>query len=382
MKVKVIGPNIDNLLVDNPDEIDFIFPPGEYIMTQKMLINRQHVTFTGLGGADQIHIIQTNANQDGFDIEAHYFTMKNISLHVESPNRVAISAANVNNTNINNCYIYGNPTTFTIYFAGPKVAQGVDTLTAYYSDNMDCNNSFIDNVVYSKWSGDAVVFALQTRGQFKRNIIRGGKLAIYMCKYVAVQNNTIYDSSSSGIYLSFPCYQVNIVNNKIYECKENGIVLKNQIEHGSFTSGNYSIKIANNYVSDNNAAGIDINDGNGVNVSENVISGSRVQAINLLRCTNIVVNENKFPYFDIGIELNNSTGCRVTKNLFYSIYPYDAHYFISLYNSKNNTVTGNTIYGNVMNTQVNTIDNNISNNTFKIYYTREDEKKLIKFCSI
>lgn len=380
--MKVVGPNIDRLLIDNPDELNFIFDPGEYQLTKKLLINRQHVTFTGSTTADKIHIFQTNDTQDGLDVEANYFTMRNISLHVTTSNKVALSVANVNNCNINNCYIYGNQSTYTVFFAGPNVSTGSETLNAYYSDQMDCNNSFTDNVVYSKWSGDAVVFALQTNGQFRRNIIRGGKLAIYMCKYVTVQNNTIYDSMSSGIYLSFPCFKVNIHGNKIYECKENGIVLRNQLEHGSFSSSNYNIKIFNNYVSDNNDTGIDINDGNGITVNQNIISGSRIQAINLLRCSNIAVDSNKFPYFDIGIELNNSTDCKITNNSFYSIYPYDAHYFISLSNSSNNSVTGNTIYGHIINNQVVSNGNTIENNIFQPYYTKEDEKKLIKFCSI
>jgi hypothetical protein len=373
---------VNNVIIDNPNITTFVFKKGFYFMNNKMLIDRPDIKIYG-EDAESTHIIQVG-EFDGLDVEGNGFKMKNISIHVEKDYKVALSVAGVNNSVVNKCYFYGNTKTFTIFYAGPKINAGQQTIASYTNSNLDDGNKFINNVVYTLWTGDCVSFSLQINGLFENNIIRGGKLALYMCKNTKVTNNNIFDSIGSGIHISLPSHDIDITKNKIYECTEANIKINNQGEHGVFQKSDYNINILDNFMYDTDYIAIEMNNGCAININNNTMIGTDKSAFYCLNSDNIVMNDNKLVGFSIGIELLNATNCVINKNQFYSIYPNETTHFVSeqLVNTQNRIVN-NIIKGRFTSNELfknqNIIDNIYDNNKYEKYYNRKEELVIIKF---
>lgn len=377
--------NIDNILEDYPEATTFIFNEGNYYMNKIFRVNKENIKLLGISRASDIHIFQTNENADGFDVEADGFTMKNISVHVEHDNKVAISVAGCDNTVVRNNYFYGNSNTFCIYYAGPKVKAGEDTINAYFDNNLDSNNIFERNVIYSKWSGDTISFSLQKNGIIRDNIVRGGKLAIYMCNSVVVTKNKIYDSTSQGIYISFPSQSISISLNDIYECKEAGIKMKNQVEHGETPHQEHNITISNNKLYDIGTYAIEMNDADKINIIKNKFLNNTRCSVYSLRSYNINISRNIVSYFDTAFWIESSENTKITENKVYSIYPYTAKNFVRIiFESNKCEVINNEIYGDILNSELYSVSNNSTNitiddNIFQKYYNYNDERQVIKY---
>lgn len=370
---------IDNILIDNPNENTFIFDAGNYYITKILLIDRPNVKFIG-NGYNQVHIIQQNM-YDGFDVESDGFDMRNISLHVEHNDKVAIIFAGCNNTSITNCYIYGNSTTFSVYYAGPHLTAGDETVNAYNSGNLDSNNVFKSNVVYSNFSGDAISFSLQKDGIFTDNIIRGGKVAVYMCRDVIIKRNDIYDSTSEGIYLSLPSYNVAISSNKIYNCQSSGIKIAEQIEHPNFEKNKYDITISNNKFTSSYINSIAINDCNTIFVIDNMFLENGENAVYVARSNNVHMVNNVISYFNVGVIIFGTENLTFTNNELYSIYPKLSTKFVQIIDSDTINVSYNFVKGNILYMDpeiINSNNVNVFDNVNSKYYTRQEENKVLK----
>lgn len=374
------GDVLDDLLIRYPKGRTFIFKPGNYYLNKVLKINKPNIIFKGLTNvAKDVHIYQNNTNMDGLDVEADGFTMNNISIHVPHPGKVALVFAGCNNTLIDRCYIYGNPTTFSVFYAGPDVSAGAPTLNTYSVGNLDIGNVMSRCVIYSEWSGDSVSYSLQKNGRFWGNIIRGGKLAVYMCKNCVVDQNTIYDSSTNGIFVSLPSHNVDIKFNIIKECQESGIIIKNQLEHGSFTPSNYNINIYNNMVYDSKFHAVDINDGHQISVTKNRFLSTELNGIYCLDCNNITVSDNMVAYFNTALCLENSSNSFFTNNICYSVYPDESKEVVKIINgSHQNTITTNIAKGRYISNvlyKVNpdSMTNSVTNNIYEPFYTYNEE---------
>lgn len=374
------GQDIDNILIDNPGVNAFNFPPGDYYLNDKLLIDRKNVSFYGTGKEGSVHIFQ-NAEKDGLDVEADGFKFQKISLHVEHDDKVALTVANCNNIIVKNCVIYGNSTNFTVFFAGPEVSAGSATLNAYDSDNLCMNNVFEKNIIYTKWSGDCVSFSLQYAGSLCNNIIRGGKIAIYMCKYTNVSKNIIYDSVSSGIFLSLPSHNIILESNHVYECQESGIVIKNQQEHGLFNSSDYFVKINKNTVYDTNFHNIEMNDCFEIEITKNKLFATNNVAIYVLRSGKVGMTNNLIGQFQKALHVIQSSNCSFNNNECSSIFPYQSEYVADLDDTNNIEIKNNEIRGKILNDivrEINSVDNEISENTVEQYYTYKEEERMLK----
>lgn len=377
--------NIDSILQDYPEATTFIFNKGNYYMNKIFKVTKPNIKLLGISTAADVHIFQNNINLDGFDIEANGFTMKNISVHVEHDDKVAISIAGCNDTIIRNNYIYGNSNSFCIYYAGPKVTAGKETLDAYYNGNLDSGNVFERNVIYSKWSGDTISFSLQKNGLVKDNIIRGGKLAIYMCKDTIITKNKIYDSTSQGIYLSFPSNNIIISFNDIYECKEAGIKMKNQVEHGANDKNIYNISIKHNKLYDIGTFAVEMNDADTINITNNNFLNNEKCCVYALRSSNIQINRNIISYFSTAFWIEATDNTVISENKIYSIYPYTAKNIVRIiFGSNSCNIINNEIFGNIIDTELFSIGNDVSNvniedNAYHKYYDYNDEKQIIKY---
>jgi len=385
--IAIVTPSstIDDIISANPYVSTFKFPAGNFYLTDILKIDINNITFIGMTSkSSDVHIFQNNDQKDGLDITANNFLMRYISVHVTYDNKIALTVADASNTSIQNCYFYGNKTTFSVYYAGPRtLTQGQSTINGYNNNKLDMNNTFTDNVIYSEWSGDCVSFSLQIKGLVNRNIIRGGKLAIYMCKKCTINNNIIYDSIGEGIHISLPSETLNIISNKIYECDTSGIKISNQLEHGSFVPKKCDITIKNNYIYDSKFNAIELNDTIGCVIVKNKLISTENFGIYVLRSTNVSTYENKISYFSVAIWLEGSSHCNIYKNLFMSVYPDEGSNVVKLtIDSNNNNIYDNLTKGHILYDNYiipsQTTGNLEYHNTHVEYYDMSDEINVMK----
>ncbi|ARF10927.1 right handed beta helix region protein [Hokovirus HKV1] len=376
---------IDDLLTANPKINNFIFPDGNYYLKSVLQITKSGIKILGESKEScKVHIFQKDITKDGLslknvmDVQIQY-----ISVHVPHPSKIALSVASANMTKIENCHFYGNNNYFTIYYAGPSfLTEGKETLDAYNASNLDYGNVFRKNVVYSSWSGDSVSFSLQNRSIFTGNVIRGGKVAIYMCKNTFMTSNLLYDSGTNGIHVSLPCYNLQIKYNRIYECDYSGIKITNQLEHGPFVASKYYLLIAYNYIYDSKIYAIEAND----IIRGKILNNKFIQTDNFgiycLRCSDIEIANNKMSYFTNGVWIENSKEININTNVFYSVYPDIAQSLAKIVRSSNNKIYNNECNGQLSGTNISvssdSTDTFLDNNQFNKWFPYPQECDITK----
>jgi len=260
---------------------------------------------------------------------------------------VCLTVASSNNTLVTGCHFYGTDSGFTIYYAGPSgLTAGAATLAAYTSYALDTGNIFCYNVVYANYSGDSVSFTLQYNSQMVGNFVRGGEIAIYMCRSTNVYDNIDTDSTGNGIFVSFPSDNISMIGNKIYNSTYSALKMANQLEQGAFTAYDYNITVRNNIIFNSKLYGIELNYANGVAFYNNSVIYSASMGIYSYQGTNLTINHNKVAYFTYAIWLEMTTNSLVEHNKIMSIYPALGQNGIKLTStSSGNTVSCNEMYG-------------------------------------
>lgn len=376
---------LDTIFQDLPNVKTFLFNNGDYYINDNLVIQSNGITFRSISkNPRDVHIYQNNTSKDSVVLRnCNHVKIEGISIHNGWSGKVALTVAGVNYSTIKSCYIYGNSDTFTVYYAGPTdLTEGQSTITGYENNNLDNINVFEKNVVYSNWSGDNVAFCLQKNGRVSDNIIRGGKLAVYMCRDTNIKANTIYDSTSNGIYISFPSHNIVLDCNKIYECQASAIKLANQAEHGAFTSSPYNIIIHDNKLYDSKFYGVELNNAIEVSLVKNHLLSTDIYGIYVANSDNVKLSQNTITYFKVGIWLENSTELDVYSNTFNSVYPDESDNLVKAVGSSKITITNNCCRG-VIKYDLYSIDTTntdfyVGSTDAQLFYSYNDELKMMK----
>jgi hypothetical protein len=370
-------PNIDLLIRNNPTIKTFIFNAGTYKITRILQILKNGIQFVGMTGlAKDVHIVQT-MNDDGILIKGNNIILQNISIQCTFSKKSCLIGASINNTLVGGCYMYGSSDHFAVYYAGPsQLIEGENTLTAYTNYVLDTGNVFYNNVIYSIYSGDSVSFSLQYKGQFVGNFIRGGKIAIYMCRTTNIYNNTCTDSTTNGIYCSLPSDNLVFIGNRIYNSLASGIKVANQIEHGTFNSYNYNLTFRNNNVHNSQVYGIEMNHSIGINISNNQFESGKRIGIYSYMGSSLIIKNNNIAYFNFGIWLEYTTNSTVTNNQIMAVYPEIAQNAVKLTKGCTGVIVReNNLYGQYVASLITNggTNNNIDINPLTPYYTLAQE---------
>jgi parallel beta-helix repeat protein len=370
-------PYLDNILILNPGKTTFILKPGTYGLVNILKIQSNDIKIVGYTGiAKDVQINQT-MNYDGILLQADNIVLQDITIKCTFSNRCALITASANNTLVSGCTFYCTNDTFGIYYAGPShLVAGSDTLIAYTTYVLDTGNIFYNNVVYSDFSGDSVSYSLQYNGQFVKNFIRGGKVAIYMCRTVNVYSNTLMDSTTNGLYISFPSDNLTLLSNVISNTTYSSIIMKNQVEHGTYATYPYNILIRYNTIFGSKFYGIEMNNASNITISDNTIVSGKVYCIYSYSSDSITVNSNKIAYFSTGIMLENTTNSTVTSNGVMSVFPNLGQNGIKLTNTSSGlTISNNTMQGSYVHDLIadSGIGNTVTSNTISPYYTMSEE---------
>lgn len=360
-----VNPYLDKLFIMYPNITLFVLKKGIYYLSRPLVIDKEGINIIGeSNNAYDVHIYQQTGVDDGIVINANKITIRGISIHVENGENVCLSHFDANWTTVENCKFYGSDSYFTVFYAGPsQLLQGESTINGYENDVLDMHNIFDNNIVYTKWSGDAVSMSLQKYNSFRNNLIRGGKVAIYLCKESKVTNNKIYDSASNGIIVSLPSHNIEISNNTIACSHDGSIVVRPQVEHGEYASINHNIHIFNNVIRDSKYIGIEINNTDLINIYSNSILFSQNYGMYSLNSSNVFIDDNKIisRYRHIGFD--NSDDNIIRNNIMWSTYPNLCDHAIILIESSNNRIDDNMFYGFYTSIPINIVpNNNIINN--------------------
>ena len=370
-------PYIDNIILLNPSITTFIFEPGNYKLINILKINVNNIKFIGHTGISTDVYIEQTMNFDGILLQANNIVLQSISVKCTFAGKNSLIVASANNTLVAGCYFYCSDDTFGIYYAGPSMlTEGKSTLDAYFNYELDTGNIFYNNVVYSKYSGDSVSFSLQYNSKFVYNFIRGGKVAIYMCRSCNIYNNKLMNSTTHGIYISLPSDNLNIICNKICDSTYSGIVMKNQLEHGVFLRYDYNIIIKHNTIFGAMFYGIEINNANDVHIDKNNIIAGSSMAIYAYDINKLKITYNKIAYFTFAVFLENSQDIEINHNNILSEFPNIGQNGIKITSSINTNITNNNVCGKYVYDLIadNGINTVILSNNIIPYYTITDER--------
>ena len=317
---------------------------GEYIYANGLKVG-SYTENTLVSGND----ISATAPDFAYGIYLENFTglLRNVNITGNNVN----TAANVNyiieiyaasGTNLNN----GNKITNNVLTGVGNYTLGIATIGSRYntiSNNTisitgDNSAAHIPNADSIPESNDGIKLYTTSRNNLvKDNIISGNIVAgstssngirLYRSTYNTLENNTINNSFTNGIYLENTSDNNSITGNNVNSGIDSGIYV------GSSTGNT----ILNNIILGNDTTlwGISIVDSNG---------------------TNSIIGNNMSGYTE-GINFYNTMGATITGNSV-TDNVYDG---IALTQSNNNTITGNSGSGNVSGVRLNTSNGNLVSN--------------------
>jgi hypothetical protein len=207
--------------------------------------------------------------------------------------QAAFATGHASNVVLNHCKILGSDHMFGIFFAGPNLPIGDATVSAVENKQLDEHNKIINCTVESNFIGDGVSFSLQKNGIVHNNLIKGTKLAFYMCVDSFVINNTFENSNSSGIFYNIPALDNVIAQNTILNAEGSGIKIALQGEHPvSETYRGTNLKVFNNTIIAAGHFGIDINNLRQSLIVNNHIEASGTGGMYLLRAEYLTIKKN------------------------------------------------------------------------------------------
>lgn len=363
----VSNKNIDDLLDKYMDVNTFYFDDGEYELTKTLIINREGVRMVGLGeNAGLVKIKQTSTTDSVISISANNFGMEYITVDGEGTDGICLNHGNAEWSTIEKCYFYGNATGHTVYFGGPYYdSNTTSAIDLFQNDGLNKYNTFNNNVIYTKDGGISLSFNMQQDGSIRDNIIRGGKLSIYLIKNVLVTHNYIHDSSEQGMSISTPIQNVNIYNNKIRKCNASGINIKIPDDMIAHKNLNQDIKINNNIIEYCNYIGFEINGIDNMEIKDNVMKWISEFGLYILKSSNLTVTDNTIIQYKRAVHVDiESDSNTISNNTCYSVFPTISEHAIVVEElATNTTIENNLIYGQYVSTTVKnssptTVENN------------------------
>ena len=340
--------NIDDLVQRHPNVTHFFLHPGKYHLTRQLEIDRDNIVFAGLGDAGDVHIVQDTPDANAIVIKGSYVALNHVSIYCEHGSGIALTHSNVSYVQVEHCQIFGSETYFAVFIAGRSHAVGSATIAGFEAGELDSHNTFDNNIVYCKWSGDAVSFSMQKHGSVRNNIVRGGKLAVYMTQDCVVANNRVFDSTSHGIICSMPSRRLRVQNNMLYRSHASAIAVRPQAEHGDYTpADNAEIVVEGNVVLSCEYIGIEVENVRGISIVNNRLRNIKNIGIYLLRARDCLTRHNRLISFARGVMIDvESTRCTVRDNWLYSMYPNEAQHAVLVETSASDShIDGNALYG-------------------------------------
>jgi Pectate lyase superfamily protein len=190
------------------------FPAGHYLLHGSGIGSaieiREGHPLTIAGPASAL-VTLTNTNVSGglLSIRVDHTVVEDLTLDAQSSNTRQALGAVANDVTVENCRILGGRQFFAIYFAGPAGAS--PSAPAYNTGNRLLNDAVSDLV-----SNDGISWSFQENSLIENLQHTGSRLALYVDRYVTVQNETYrpgpQGGGTAGFWISSPSDHITINN--------------------------------------------------------------------------------------------------------------------------------------------------------------------------
>lgn len=251
------------------------FPPGHYLVGGSGLgsgveIRGGHPLTIAGAGSSRVTLTNTNAAGGLLSIRVDHTVVQGLTLDAQSSNTRQALGVVANNVTVQFCRILGGRQFFAIYYAGP--AGATPSAPTYNSGNRLLNDYVSDLV-----ANDGISWSFQENSLIENLVHTGSRLALYVDKYVTVQNEVYHPGpqggGTAGFWISAPSDHITINNFTSYGM--GGIISDNGVSVSSnITIANERLMVPGNTLRVDAARGLTIRGCNFGNAGTVLFTGS------------------------------------------------------------------------------------------------------------
>ena len=235
------------------------FPPGHYLVGGSGLSSGieirtgRPITIAG-AGSGLVTITNTNATGGLLSIHVDGTVVQGLTLDAQSANTRQALGVVANDVTVQFCRILGGRQFFAIYYAGPPGAS--PSAPIYNTGNRLLNDSVSDLV-----DNDGISWSFQENSLIENLVHTGSRLAIYVDRYVTVQNDIYHPGpqggGTAGFWISSPSDHITINNFTSYGM--GGIISdNNNVASTNITITNERLMVPGNTLRVDAASGLTI----------------------------------------------------------------------------------------------------------------------------
>ena len=235
------------------------FPPGHYLVGGSGLGSGieirggQPLTIAG-AGSGLVTLTNTNAAGGLLSIRVDHTVVEGLTLDAQSLNTRQALGVVANDVTVQFCRILGGRQFFAIYYAGP--AGATPSAPMYNSGNRLLNNSVSDLV-----ANDGISWSFQQNSLIENLVHTGSRLALYVDRYVTVQNEVYrpgpQGGGTAGFWISAPSDHITINNFTSYGM--GGVISDNGVDVSTnITIANERLMVPGNTLRVDAAGGLTI----------------------------------------------------------------------------------------------------------------------------
>ena len=206
------------------------FPPGHYLVGGSGLgagieiRSGRPLTIAG-AGSGLVTITNTNSTGGLLSIHVDHTVVQGLTLDAQTSNTRQALGVVANDVTVQFCHILGGRQFFAIYYAGPP---GATPMAPLY----DTGNRLLNDYVSDLVANDGISWSFQENSLIENLVHTGSRLAIYVDRYVTVQNEIYHPGpqagGTAGFWISAPSDHITINNFTSYGM--GGIISDNGVD--------------------------------------------------------------------------------------------------------------------------------------------------------
>jgi len=251
------------------------FPPGHYMVGGSGIgsaieIRGGHAVTIAGAGRDLVTLTNTNAAGGLLSIRVDHTVVEGVTLDARSFNSRQALGAQANYVTVQNARILGGSQFFAIYYAGPAAATPA-------APTYNTGNRLLNDIVIDLVQNDGISWSFQENSLIQNLQHTGSRLALYVDRYVTVQNETYHPGpqggGTAGFWISSPSDHITINNFTSYGM--GGIISDNGVtESSNITIANERLLVPGNTLRVDAARGLTIRGCNFGTASTLLFAGS------------------------------------------------------------------------------------------------------------
>jgi hypothetical protein len=235
------------------------FPPGHYFVGGSGLgagieiRSGRPLTIAG-AGSGLVTITNTNSTGGLLSIHVDHTVVQGLTLDAQTSNTRQALGVVANDVTVQFCHILGGRQFFAIYYAGPP---GATPMAPLY----DTGNRLLNDYVSDLVANDGISWSFQENSLIENLVHTGSRLAIYVDRYVTVQNEIYHPGpqagGTAGFWISAPSDHITINNFTSYGM--GGIISDNGVDMSTnITIANERLMVPGNTLRVDAARGLTI----------------------------------------------------------------------------------------------------------------------------